>query len=362
MSFRPPPRCSRSARASRCARQRGARAAKRRSQSRRRRPFFYRARLTTFARPQIGSCRNMSEIIIDALGRDQPLAVLSGEEGASAHTAVVRVSMGTTSWRLRGPSARLDCSAPAPAAAATCAGPTFAVELMDGKPTAIVAASKDEELAHKVQRLFASSNLRRARGKRERRAERDAAGFDGVVGGSLVSCLSACACSAPPPPQSEHEHGRHRGGDGRGAEERGGDRRGDGGGAAAREQRDGGAGGAGVQRGPVARGEDGGGADHPARAVGGRGHHAHVLREPQPQPHGGGAPRGRGVARRHPQVVDAGGGGGGDGGGGRAPREEAQGIASGAPACAPRLVASFPSSPGPSPRLSEAQALLGAPG
>lgn len=65
---------------------------------------------------EVGTCRNMSQIIDDALGRQQPLAVLSG--------------------------------------------PTFAVEIMQGLPTAIVAASTDPELALRVQRLFASSNLR----------------------------------------------------------------------------------------------------------------------------------------------------------------------------------------------------------
>ena len=59
----------------------------------------------------------MSEVIPAGLGRDnQPLAVLSG--------------------------------------------PTFAVEIMQGLPTGIVAASEDEELALRVQRLFASSCLR----------------------------------------------------------------------------------------------------------------------------------------------------------------------------------------------------------
>jgi glycerol-3-phosphate dehydrogenase (NAD+) len=65
---------------------------------------------------EIGSCRNMSELIPTALGRKQPLAVLSG--------------------------------------------PSFAIELMQGLPTAIVAASEDVKLAVRVQRLFASSNLR----------------------------------------------------------------------------------------------------------------------------------------------------------------------------------------------------------
>lgn len=65
---------------------------------------------------EVGTCRNMSAIIVDALQRPQPLAVLSG--------------------------------------------PTFAVELMRGLPTAVVAASTDPALALRVQRLFASSNLR----------------------------------------------------------------------------------------------------------------------------------------------------------------------------------------------------------
>jgi glycerol-3-phosphate dehydrogenase (NAD+) len=65
---------------------------------------------------EIGTCRNMSELIPIALGREQPLAVLSG--------------------------------------------PSFAIELMQGLPTAIVAASADAALAVRVQRLFASSNLR----------------------------------------------------------------------------------------------------------------------------------------------------------------------------------------------------------
>ena len=65
---------------------------------------------------EIGTCMNMSELIPAALGRKQPLAVLSG--------------------------------------------PTFAIELMQGLPTAIVAASEDAALARRVQRLYASSNLR----------------------------------------------------------------------------------------------------------------------------------------------------------------------------------------------------------
>ena len=65
---------------------------------------------------EVGSCEMMSEVIPAGLGRDQPLAVLSG--------------------------------------------PTFAVELMQGLPTAIVAASTDKDLAVSVQRLFASSCLR----------------------------------------------------------------------------------------------------------------------------------------------------------------------------------------------------------
>jgi glycerol-3-phosphate dehydrogenase (NAD+) len=65
---------------------------------------------------EVGTCRNMSELIPIALGRKQPLAVLSG--------------------------------------------PSFAIEIMRGLPTAIVAASEDAALAHRVQRLFASSNLR----------------------------------------------------------------------------------------------------------------------------------------------------------------------------------------------------------
>ena len=65
---------------------------------------------------EVGTCEMMSEVIPNGLGRDQPLAVLSG--------------------------------------------PTFAVELMQGLPTAIVAASEDKELAWRVQRLFASSCLR----------------------------------------------------------------------------------------------------------------------------------------------------------------------------------------------------------
>jgi glycerol-3-phosphate dehydrogenase (NAD+) len=43
---------------------------------------------------------------------------------------------------------------------AVLSGPTFAVELMQGLPTAIVAASESKDLAWRVQRLFASSCLR----------------------------------------------------------------------------------------------------------------------------------------------------------------------------------------------------------
>ena len=65
---------------------------------------------------ETSTCDMMSEIIPAGLGRDQPLAVLSG--------------------------------------------PTFAVELMQGLPTTIVAASEDEQLAVSVQQLFGSSCLR----------------------------------------------------------------------------------------------------------------------------------------------------------------------------------------------------------
>ena len=65
---------------------------------------------------EVGTCEMMSEVIPAGLGRNQPLAVLSG--------------------------------------------PTFAVEIMQGLPTGIVAASEDDDLALRVQRLFASSCLR----------------------------------------------------------------------------------------------------------------------------------------------------------------------------------------------------------
>lgn len=65
---------------------------------------------------EVGSSLMMSEVIPEALERDQPLCVLSG--------------------------------------------PTFAVELMQGLPTGIVAASEDEALARRVQSLYGSSCLR----------------------------------------------------------------------------------------------------------------------------------------------------------------------------------------------------------
>ena len=65
---------------------------------------------------EVGSSLMMSEVIPAALERDQPLCILSG--------------------------------------------PTFAVELMQGLPTGIVAASEDEILARRVQSLYGSSCLR----------------------------------------------------------------------------------------------------------------------------------------------------------------------------------------------------------
>ena len=58
----------------------------------------------------------MSELIPEALGRDQPTALFSG--------------------------------------------PTFAKELLEGWPTGAVAASKDEALARAVAQLFASAHVR----------------------------------------------------------------------------------------------------------------------------------------------------------------------------------------------------------
>ena len=65
---------------------------------------------------EVGTSLMMSEVIPAALGREQPLCILSG--------------------------------------------PTFAVELMQGLPTGIVAASEDEALARRVQSLYGSSCLR----------------------------------------------------------------------------------------------------------------------------------------------------------------------------------------------------------
>jgi hypothetical protein len=39
-------------------------------------------------------------------------------------------------------------------------GPSFAKEVMQGRPTGVVAASKDARLAREVQDLFASPNMR----------------------------------------------------------------------------------------------------------------------------------------------------------------------------------------------------------
>jgi glycerol-3-phosphate dehydrogenase (NAD+) len=65
---------------------------------------------------EVGSGCMMSEVIPSALGRRQPATFISG--------------------------------------------PSFAREVMEGRPTGVVAASKDGKLARQVQQLFASPSMR----------------------------------------------------------------------------------------------------------------------------------------------------------------------------------------------------------
>jgi glycerol-3-phosphate dehydrogenase len=62
--------------------------------------------------------------------------------------------------------------------------PCFAVELMAGLPTAIVAASDDPELAKRVQRLYSSSCLR-------------VNTSTDVIGVEMSGALKVCCCKYP---------------------------------------------------------------------------------------------------------------------------------------------------------------------
>src|SRR5690348_17577244 len=102
-----------------------------------------------------------SEIIVMAVpSRFARAAMTPVGPSLGAHATLVSVTKGIEEGSLKTMTAMLADLAPAVKRLTVLSGPSFAAEVARGKPAALVAAARDETVAHAVQNLFASPTLR----------------------------------------------------------------------------------------------------------------------------------------------------------------------------------------------------------
>jgi glycerol-3-phosphate dehydrogenase (NAD(P)+) len=93
-----------------------------------------------------------SHVLRSVMGRAAP--------GIGQGVLVVSVSKGLEPERLGTPSSVLAEVLPAGTPVAVLSGPSFAREVYDRQPTAVVAAARDRQVAERVQQVFATHSLR----------------------------------------------------------------------------------------------------------------------------------------------------------------------------------------------------------
>jgi glycerol-3-phosphate dehydrogenase (NAD(P)+) len=98
-----------------------------------------------------------SHVLRSVMGRAAPGI---GGEGERGGVLVVSVSKGLEPERLGTPSSVLAEVLPAGTPVAVLSGPSFAREVYDRQPTAVVAAARERQVAERVQQVFATHSLR----------------------------------------------------------------------------------------------------------------------------------------------------------------------------------------------------------
>jgi glycerol-3-phosphate dehydrogenase (NAD(P)+) len=102
-----------------------------------------------------------SEVVVMAVpSRFARAAMTPVGPALGGHATLVSVTKGIEEGSLKTMTAMLAEVAPAVKRLTVLSGPSFAAEVARGKPAALVAAARDEAVAHAVQNLFASPTLR----------------------------------------------------------------------------------------------------------------------------------------------------------------------------------------------------------
>jgi glycerol-3-phosphate dehydrogenase (NAD(P)+) len=114
-------------------------------------------RMTDRWREAVARCR---VVVMAVPSRHARAAVTPVASAIGPGATIVSVAKGIEDGTLLTMSAMLAEIAPAGTNLAALSGPGFAAEVARGKPAAIVAASRDEEVARRVQELFAGHSLR----------------------------------------------------------------------------------------------------------------------------------------------------------------------------------------------------------
>ena len=103
-----------------------------------------------------------AETVVSAAPSHAVRSVMTRAAGAlhDTRTLVVSASKGLDPERLERPSSVLDEVLPAGTPVAVISGPSFAWEVFQRQPTAVVAAASDHEVAQRTQRVFSTSYFR----------------------------------------------------------------------------------------------------------------------------------------------------------------------------------------------------------
>ena len=113
------------------------------------------------AEPDMSAALRDAETVVSAAPSHAVRSVMQ-EAGAAmgAKPLVISVSKGLDPDGLERPSCVLGEVLPAGTPVAVLSGPSFALEVFQRQPTAVVAAASDHSLAQRVQRVFATSYFR----------------------------------------------------------------------------------------------------------------------------------------------------------------------------------------------------------
>jgi glycerol-3-phosphate dehydrogenase (NAD(P)+) len=101
-----------------------------------------------------------AEVVVSAAPSHAVRAVMAQAAPAISNALVVSVSKGLDPERLERPSSVLEDVLPPGTPIAVLSGPSFAQEVYQRQPTAVVAAAADEAVAERAQRVFSTAYFR----------------------------------------------------------------------------------------------------------------------------------------------------------------------------------------------------------